>query len=214
VTKETQVKNIGILAYGSLIKDPGVELGPLIAKRIATMTPFGVEYVRLSEKRGNGPTVAPHPSGKQVPAQILILLPTVSLVKACDLLWRRERRKEGTGERYKAGVSPSSVLVKDWPSLNEIQHVLYTDFPPGGKNPDPKPVELAQAAIASVAQAPSGWDAISYLIQLIECGVETFLTAEYKSEILRLTQATTLDEALAKLVPNHPTQFKPRLSRL
>ncbi len=39
-------KKIGILAFGSLIKDPGAELLPKIAMRIKTQTPFPVEYDR------------------------------------------------------------------------------------------------------------------------------------------------------------------------
>src|SRR5262249_52648561 len=50
---------IGILAYGSLINDPGVEIEPLIVERISTRTPFPVEYARLSKSRGGGPTVVP-----------------------------------------------------------------------------------------------------------------------------------------------------------
>jgi len=32
--------SVGILAYGSLIADPGVEIGPLIDRRIDTLTHF------------------------------------------------------------------------------------------------------------------------------------------------------------------------------
>lgn len=50
---------IGILAYGSLINNPGDELAPLIIERIPCMTPFNVEYARLSLTRDNAPTLIP-----------------------------------------------------------------------------------------------------------------------------------------------------------
>ena len=59
--------SVGILAYGSLIADPGVEIGPLIVRRIETLTPFSVEFARFSATRGGAPTAVPHSSGKRVP---------------------------------------------------------------------------------------------------------------------------------------------------
>jgi hypothetical protein len=68
------MSSIGILAYGSLIADPGSEIGPLIARRIQTVTPFSVEYARLSGKtRGGAPTVVPHAAGCPVKAEVLVL---------------------------------------------------------------------------------------------------------------------------------------------
>jgi len=77
--------------------------------------------------------------------------------------------------------------------------VLYTDFPPSGKIPNPEAHSLAKAAVASVASAPTGKDGISYLIQLSDSGVETALTADYRAEILRLTGGGSLAEALKYL---------------
>jgi hypothetical protein len=193
---QLSAQTIGILAYGSLIREPGVEIEPLIARRIPTVTPFPVEYARLSQSRGGGPTVVPHPAGRPVSAEILVLRQGVSLDQAKDLLWRRELRKEGTGRRYVPGNTPNSVLVKDWGAYEGVAHVLYTDFPEAGKVPVPTAESLAQAAVASVAEAPVGKDGISYLLQLIASGVETALTADYLSAILRLTGADTLQQAL------------------
>jgi hypothetical protein len=47
---------IGILAYGLLIFDPGIEIEPLIVQRITTLTPFPVEYARISRTRDGAPT--------------------------------------------------------------------------------------------------------------------------------------------------------------
>jgi hypothetical protein len=144
------VNSIGILAYGSLIKDPGVEIEPLIARRVPTQAPFPVEYARLSNSRGGGPTVVPHTSGKSVRAEILVLREGVSLAQAQDLLWRREARKEGTGRRYSPADGPNNVLVKDWPGYKGVAHVLYTDFPDAGKIATPDAHLLAQAAVTCV----------------------------------------------------------------
>lgn len=46
------IERIGILAYGSLIEDPGKELKPLIIERIPNVkTPFSVEFARSSSSR-------------------------------------------------------------------------------------------------------------------------------------------------------------------
>jgi len=47
-------KQIGILAFGSLIQDPGPELEPRIVMRIKTLTPFPVEYARISRTTRGG----------------------------------------------------------------------------------------------------------------------------------------------------------------
>lgn len=190
---------IGILAYGSLIRDPGIEIVPLIENRIRTETPFPVEYARLSNSRGSGPTVVPHTSGKPVAAELLVLKERASLVEAQDLLWRREVRKEGSGRRYSPGKGPNKVLVKDWPGYQGVAHVLYTDFPDVGKIATPDAQLLAQAAIASVAKAEVGNDGVSYLLQLLQSRVKTSLTDQYASEILHRTGTFSLDEALQSL---------------
>lgn len=51
---------IAILAYGSLIEDPGKELQPLISERIEDVeTPFSIEFARSSRSRDGGPTLVP-----------------------------------------------------------------------------------------------------------------------------------------------------------
>lgn len=203
--REKVTNEIGILAYGSLIKDPGVEIGPLIVRRVPTRTPFPVEYARLSRSRGGGPTVVPHTSGSPVLAEILVLKDSVSLADAKNLLWRRETRNEGTGKIYVEGNTPYSVLVKNWPGLDGVGYVLYTDFPPSGKLIHPDVKILACAAVASVGKASPGKDGISYLIQLSKSGIETQLTGRYGAEILRITGATSLEEALSLLQAHRHT---------
>lgn len=188
--------DIGILAYGSLISDPSTEIGPLIERRIPTITPFPVEYARLSRTRGGSPTVVPHTSGKPVKAEILVLSDSVHIDEARNLLWRRETRKVGSGRAYPKGTSPNAVVIRDEPGFCEVGHVLYTDFHPGGKLKDPDPRQLAEAAINSVSKASLGMDGISYLMSLINVGAETELTQRYMEQLLILTGAASLSDAL------------------
>src|SRR5205823_6290781 len=105
-------RKVGILAYGSLIDDPGPELHPKIKLRIKTRTPFPVEYARISSgTRGGAPTLVCHDLGSPVSAEMLILDDGVPVEEARNMLWRRETRKTG-GEKYSEGTSPNSVLVR------------------------------------------------------------------------------------------------------
>jgi len=190
-------KAIGILAFGSLIADPGPELAPKITMRIKTPTPFFVEYGRLSGKtRGGAPTLVPHEAGAPVRAEILVLDDAVTVADATDMLWRRERRKSGSGEPYVEGMSANSVLVRRITDSPCVVNVLFTDFHSAGKIGRPSVEELARHAIQSVATADDGKDGISYLIGNLAEGVETPLTPAYRAEILRQTSTNSLEEAL------------------
>jgi len=187
--------SVGVLAYGSLIGDPGAEMAPLIARRMPTATPFPVEFARLSRSRGGAPTVVPHSSGDPVRAEVLVLR-AVPLDEARSILWRRETRNEGSGKVYRESRSANAVVIRDSPGLAGVTHVLYTDFNPDGKISEPDPEALALAAIASVGRARAGRDGISYLIGLLAAGVETALTPQYVAAILSQTGATDLRGAL------------------
>jgi len=189
------MSNIGILAFGSVMSDPGKEICPLIVCRIPTETPFPIEFVRLSSKRGDAPTVAPHSSGNPVKAEVLVLSDSVQIEEAKSLLWRRETRKEHSGKRYHKSSSPDAVLICDAPGFCGLGHVLYTDFNLDGKLENPDPHSLACAAIRSVSKASPGQDGISYLMNLIDWGVETSLTRQYENEILTMTGTDSLAEA-------------------
>ena len=188
--------NIGVLAFGSLITNPGPELQPRIEMRIKVETPFPVEYARISRTRGGAPTLVPHESGAPVSAEILALDNDISIADATDMLWRRERRREGTGETYSRGTGENSLLVEEFHDDPCVSTVLYTDFNPSGKIPHPTAADLAKRAIASVAAAQEGMDGITYLMNAIRSGIETPLTADYKAEILKQTMTLTLEEAL------------------
>ena len=190
------MRGVGILAYGSLISDPGIEIGPQIAQRVPATTPFPVEYARLSRTRGGAPTVVPHSSGNPVMAEVLVLSDSVQLAEAKNLLWRRETRKEHSGQLYRESNSPNAVVIRDAPGFCGLDHVLYTDFNPQGKLENPNPRSLACAAIRSVAKASPDKDGISYLMNLIHVGVVTALTLRYVDEVLALTGTGSLAEAL------------------
>jgi len=52
--------SIGILAYGSLIEEPGKEIEPLIReRRKGIKTPFSIEFARSSSTRDGAPTLVP-----------------------------------------------------------------------------------------------------------------------------------------------------------
>ena len=190
-------KQIGILAFGSLISEPGGELKPKIAMCIKTNTPFAVEYARYSRTRGGAPTLVPHPAGGSVPAEILVLNNEVTVADATNMLWRRETRKIGTDAAYVEGTSENSVLVKTISDNPWVETLLYTDFPCAGKIPNPNAAELAEHAIRSVGAADPGMDGISYLIDAIRHGTQTPLTSAYREEILRQRKADSLENALA-----------------
>lgn len=188
---------IGILAFGSLRTDPGPELeAEIIARRQAT-TPFPVEYARYSGTRGDAPTLVPVSSGSTVKAEILLLRDDVNIQDARDMLWRRETRREGTGERYTDPIRPgrNDVLVRDLSNFAGLATVLYADFAPEGKIANPDPQQLAEKAVQSVKRAKRTHDGISYLIDAKSAGVLTRLTSAYEAEILRLTGASTLTDA-------------------
>jgi hypothetical protein len=188
--------NVGIMAYGSLIRDPGREIRPLIIKRIPTKTPFPVEFARLSSKRGNAATLVPYAIGNPVYAELLILKEDISLGHAKDLLWRRECGEEDSGKHYPAGEGPNSVRVEELESFFGFKKILYTDFLPAGKLARVDPTQLAQGAIQSVAMAERGKDGISYLIQVTGSGVKTDLTDQYVASILSATATDSLADAL------------------
>ena len=190
-------KKVGILAFGSLIHDPGAELNLKIAMRIKTTTPFGVEYGRYSGKtRGGAPTLVPHPQGSPVTAEILVLDNDVTIEEATNMLWRRETGRIDRAETYARGTSPNSVLVERFGDDGCVETVLYTDFNAAGKIDHPTADELAEHAIQSVIEAPEGKEGITYLTDAISCGIETPLMLAYRDEILRLTGTMSLKEAL------------------
>ncbi len=92
-----------------------------------------------------------------------------------------------------------NVLVVEWTASARIEQVLYTDFNPAGKETTVTAEALAKQAIASVTEAPPGKDGIFYLRDNIAASIHTPLTDAYRDEILKQTNTTSLDDALAKV---------------
>ena len=194
------MSSIGILAYGSSLKDPGDEIAPNITSRLRTVTMFPVEYGRYSGKtRGGAPTVVAHDQGGPVAADILVLADDVSFEEAQNMLWRRETGKVGSSETYVRRTGDNCVLVEEWTENPCVERVLYTDFNPGGKQHTVTAEALAKQAIASVSKAKPRKDGITYLRDNIAAGINTPLTDAYRDEILKQTNTTSLDAALEKV---------------
>jgi hypothetical protein len=102
-----------------------------------------VLWERISGKtRGGAPTLVPHEKGSTVAAEILVLDNSVDVSEARNILWRRERRKIGSGEEYKEGKSAESVLVGTLEDSPWVETLLYTDFLPAGKITEPTAATL------------------------------------------------------------------------
>lgn len=196
------MNRVGILAYGSLIEEPGKEIEPLIRERKESVeTPFSIEFARSSSTRDGAPTVVPVESGgARVQATILVLDTDVNLEQAQDLLWRRETRNECTDKHYTPPFKPTSnrMVVEQLDNFAELDVVLYTKL--GANIADPNTAKLADLAIKSAkAEAGrTGKDGISYLLSVKRQGISTPLMQGYESEILRKTSASSLEDALSR----------------
>jgi hypothetical protein len=106
--------SVGILAFGSLIDDPGPEIdAAFTGRKLNVRTPFRVEFARASTKRYGAPTLVPvQQGGASVPGQILLV--NVSEREAKDRLWRREIDKIGLGGHYIHRIDPGpNMLIID-----------------------------------------------------------------------------------------------------
>jgi hypothetical protein len=193
---------IGIIAYGSLIDEPGEEIGILIDRRIACQTPFRIEYARLSSTRNDAPTLIPvTEGGAQVAAQILVLKAGVTLEQSEDILWRRETRQKEKNKPYPRSKKPgkNAVNVIRMANFEGIDQVIYTSIPSNiGVN---SPAILAGFAVQSILEEAGnkGLDGVRYLRNNIKNGILTPLTEAYASEILKHTATENLDAAIETL---------------
>lgn len=193
---------VGILAYGSLLSEPGAELLPLIEQRITgVLTPFQVEYARSSKTRSRAPTLVPVPDGAggAVQAQVLVLKPDVGVATGKTLLYRREIHKVGDSDveydEEAQDAKRGGVRVRELRDFAGLPVVLYTDLKPNIKKvlaqknaPEAKAQALAELAIASVTAETytAGTDGIRYLADAMAHGIETPLTPYYCAAILAL----------------------------
>lgn len=200
------MRRLGILAYGSLIEEPGEEIEPIIRERISSVeTPFCIEFARSSSTRDGAPTVIPVESGgARVRATIFILDENTSIETAQDLLWRRETRNESTNKHYKRPASPNSnsMVIEQIAHFKGVKTVLYAKL--GANITDLTPEKLSDLAIRS-AKGNAGKknkDGILYLISLKRQGIVTPLMLAYEEAILKKTNTPSLEDALTK-IRNH-----------
>lgn len=200
-SSKERASRIGILAYGSLLEEPGNEIAPLVVERIQGVeTPFQIEFFRSSPTRGGAPTVVPVKSGGAVVrGTVLVLDDRVSIEEARDMLWRRETRREDTSQRYRkpSEPDPNKMVAEELPNFAGLAVVLYARFGPTLSNPTPE--QLAELAIKSAMSEAGrrGRDGISYLISLKRQGILTPLMPAYEQALLNTTGATSLEDALA-----------------
>lgn len=204
--------HLAILAYGSLIANPGAELEQAIESRRPVQTPFAVEYARCSRSRCGAPTLVKVDGpgiGAPVRAQLLILRDGVTIETARDMLYRREIHRVGKlSQRYDAAQAqhtPNTIQIEELSDVAGVEVVLYAglcanlDFI---LDPTCSPMEkagrLAQLAVESVTLETfeAGTDGIRYLADAIRSGIQTPLTEPYREAVLRLADnAPDLEEA-------------------
>ena len=191
--------SIGILAFGSLIDNPGPEIeAALVGRKLDVRTPFRVEFARRATKRGGAPTLVPV---KQGGCSILgqILLVNVPEQEAKDRLWRREVNKIGQGGHYKHPANPGrdTLIIDPYRNFEGVGVVLAARF--AATIVAPTAAHLAELAIESARLERTGRDGITYLIDAKRNGITTPLSDAYEREVLRRTQARDLGEALRKI---------------
>jgi len=212
---QLEASRVGILAYGSLIADPGRELKQHIVRRIRTQTPFEVEFARSSKGRAGAPTLVPVPDGKgcHVQAYILVLGDEVIEQEACNMLYRREinciGEKSMTYDDERQRSKEDAVVIEKLRDFEDVEVVLYTSLPPNidildddNASPAEQASKLACLAKRSVKKETfcCQRDGIRYLADAIGHGIKTPLTDLYKCAVLRLAgDAPDLEEARLRI---------------
>lgn len=186
---------LGILAFGSLIRDPGALAPYIVATRIVT-TPFPVEFARSSRSRGGAPTLVPVDGrGSRVQARVFELRPGISRAQAQTLLWQREIHQHDRSATYARPQHPgvNSVVVDALEPFDGLACALYTRIQANLATATPD--ELARRALASVRAMRTAGDAISYLIEAIADGIVTPKSDAYRACVLTLSGQTSLEAA-------------------
>src|SRR5450759_1065441 len=153
---------IGILAYGSLITDPGYEIASAAnlddsgeLQKVQFETSFNVEYARLSKSRNEAPTLVPVPSdiGSRVNGTIIGLRSKVTMQDAMDILYRRELDRVGDLSRgYDDGAQrkkDDAVVIDRIEDHTEFDVLIYAFL-------KPTPVLLAVLRDSNLSTASKG----------------------------------------------------------
>ena len=193
---------IGILAYGSLLADPGPEIEAATERRIESVqTPFEVEYARSSAGRAGAPTLVRVANGKGSPvqAQIFILRPETGEQEARNMLYRRETNRVGRrGVVYDESIQQQlsdAVLIGSLADVAGVSRVFYAHLGAnidriltGDLSAEEKARTLAKLAIDSVSERTYAErrDGIQYLRDAMRHSVQTPLTEPYETAIRRM----------------------------
>jgi hypothetical protein len=191
---------VGILAFSSLLVDPGAEIQAAIAESVSVRTPFNVEYARASAARQNAPTLVVVPSevGSPVQGKIYLLMPEITVKQAQDMLYRRERNQVGVLEVWydeeRLRLQRGAVLIGESREFAGMPLILFPRVPPNidivqdeHAWPGEKAETLADLAIRSLTKVTYAQrrDGIAYLADAIGCGIRTVLTDVYVQAVLR-----------------------------
>lgn len=181
---------VAVLAYGSLLHEPGPVLAPLVTDRIPCRTPFPVEYGRASARWGGGPVLVPHPWGAPVDGALLRLADGVTLGEAVEAL----RIREG----LPGPVGVVEVVVPRAAGWT----VICASLPRNLDRAAMAPAALARRAVASAARGER--NGVAYLADALASGIVTPRSRAYAAEVGRITGCTTLEAARAGLLRLRP----------
>lgn len=163
----------GILAFGSLIWEPGKLAELERVGEMLCMTPWPVEFARSSRKRNWAPTLVRVEEGVPVRAHVIFYS------NDCDTVRNLLAEREGINlAKYADDIQECQVAGV------RAARVWYTALRPNID--DLRPSCLARLAIASVRSCPTG-NGILYLRKCLGFGVRTALCEAYSAEILRIS---------------------------
>jgi hypothetical protein len=175
---------IAIVAYGSLIYEPGEALAELVQETEPCRTPFPVEYGRHSRKWGGGPVLTVDPRGEPVDGLRMVLKPGLPLGRVIDVLALRE------------GISSAEGIIQiDQPG--PLAH-LTCALPRNLATADMDPAALARRAASSVRNGDL--NGVAYLREAVQAGVRTARTDAYVAALLAISAAADLLEAESLLL--------------
>ena len=188
---------VGILAFGSIVDDPGPELLAALVRRVDVETPFAVEFARSSRTRDGAPTLVPvAKAGSPVRAVVLVVDESIGEVEARGMLYRREAGRRGDKPARGDATARWIATLHGFAGLDAC---LYTALP---ANIEPLTVDrLAELALHSAAARAGAQrrDGISYLDQQKRHGVRTPLMPGYEAAVLARTGARNLREAWSRV---------------
>jgi hypothetical protein len=184
VSRGTRQPQIAIVAYGSLIYEPGEALAELVQETEPYRTPFSVEYGRQSKKWGGGPVLTVDPRGEPVDGQRMILKPGLTLGEVIDVLAAREGIPSAHG----------IIEIESPGALTELTCALPRNL----EADDMAPAALAARAASSVSNG--ALNGVAYLRGAVGVGVRTARTDEYVAALLETSGGGDLFDAEARLL--------------